>query len=137
MTTGIALPEVAAGGVIRQRTARDWIADRPGLLVALAYLAAALALNWRLWAGLGTMSPVGDPGPADNDLMAWFMRYAADAIAHGHLPALVTTTLNAPHGINLMWNNSLLFPAVALTPVTLLGGPQASLTLLATLGYAG
>ena len=137
MTTGIALPEVAAGGVIRQRTARDWIADRPGLLVALAYLAAALALNWRLWAGLGTMAPVGDPGPADNDLMAWFMRYAANAVAHGHLPALVTTALNAPHGINLMWNVSMLFPAVALAPVTLLGGPLASLTTLATLGYAG
>ena len=46
--------------------------------------------------------------PADNDLMAWFIRYAADAVAHGHLPALVTTALNAPHGINLMLNNSML-----------------------------
>ena len=69
--------------------------------------------------------------------MAWFMRYAADAVAHGHLPALVTTALNAPHGINLMWNNSMLFPAVLLAPVTLLGGPLAGLTVLATLGYAG
>ena len=69
--------------------------------------------------------------------MAWFMRYAADAVAHGHLPALVTTALNAPHGISLMWNNSVLFPAVVLAPVTLLGGPLASLTVLATLGYAG
>jgi hypothetical protein len=113
------------------------IAGRPGLLVASAYLAAALALNWRLWLGLGTMAPAGDPGPADNDLMAWFMRYAADAVAHGHLPALVTTALNAPHGINLMWNGSMLFPALALAPVTLLCGPLASLTVLATFGYAG
>ena len=137
MTTGIALPDAAAGTVTRRRTARDWIAGRPGLLAASAYLAAALALNWRLWAGLGSMAPAGDPGPADNDLMAWFMRYAAHAVAHGHLPALVTTALNAPHGINLMWNNSMLFPAVALAPVTLLCGPLASLTVLATLGYAG
>jgi len=136
MTTGTALPE-AAGGAARQRAAGDWLGRRSGLLVVFAYLAAALALNWRLWRGLATMAPVGDPGPADNDLMAWFMRYGADAVGHGRLPALVTTALNAPHGINLMWNNSLPFPAVALAPVTLLGGPQASLTLLATLGYAG
>jgi hypothetical protein len=137
MTTGIALPKAPAGAVTRRRTAQEWITHRPGLLVASAYLAAALALNWRLWLGLGTMAPVGDPGPADNDLMAWSMRYGADAVAHGHLPALVTTALNAPHGVNLMWNNSLLFPAVALAPVTLLCGPLASLTVLATLGYAG
>jgi hypothetical protein len=80
---------------------------------------------------------VGDPGPADYDLVAWFLRYAAAAVAHGHLPALVTTGLNAPHGINLMWNTSMLFPDVLLTPVTLLAGPVASATVLATLGYAG
>jgi hypothetical protein len=137
MTTGIAMPGAAAGRVTRQRAVRDWIGDRPWLLVVSGYLAAALALNWRLWLGFGAMAPVGDPGPADNDLMAWFMRYAADAVAHGQLPALVTTALNSPHGISLMWNNSVLLPAVALAPVTLLGGPLASLTVLATLGYAG
>ena len=62
MTTGIALAEAAAGRASRRRTARDWIAGRPGLLVGSAYLAAALALNWRLWLGLGTMAPAGDPG---------------------------------------------------------------------------
>ena len=123
----------AAGG----RTARDWLARHPGLLVGCAYLAAAFALTWRLWASLGTVSVAGDPGPADNDLMAWFMRYAADAVAHGHLPALVSTGLNAPLGFPLMWNNSILFPAVLLAPVTLLGGPLAGLTVLTTLGYAG
>ena len=135
MTVGVALPETEAA--VRRCATRDWIASHPAPLVVLAYLAAAVALNWRLWLGLGAMAATGDPGPADNDLIAWFMRYAADAIAHGHLPALVTTALNAPHGINLMWNNSVLLPAVALAPVTLLGGPLVSLTVLATLGYAG
>jgi len=134
---GIALPEAEAGADTRHSAVRSWVVRHPGLLVFLVYLAAAVALNWRLWGGLGTMSAVGDPGPADNQLMAWFMRYTAEALAHGHLPALVTTAMNAPHGINLMWNNSVLFPAVVLTPVTLLGGPLASLTVLATLGYAG
>ncbi len=45
--------------------------------------------------------------------------------------------MNAPHGINLMWNTSLLLPGVLLTPVTLLAGPQTTLTLLLTLGFAG
>ena len=134
---GIALPETEAGKDDRSRATRGWLVRHPGLFVLCAYLAAAVALNWRLWLGLGTMSAVGDPGPADNDLMAFFLRYTADAIAHGHLPALVTTALNAPNGISLMWNTSVLFPAVALTPVTLLGGPLASLTVFATLGYAG
>jgi hypothetical protein len=69
--------------------------------------------------------------------MAWFVRYAATAVAHGHLPALVTPALNAPMGINLMWNNTILFPALLLAPVTLLAGPIASLTVLTTLGFAG
>jgi hypothetical protein len=116
---------------------RRWIACHPGLFVAVGYLAAAVGLNWRLWAGFGTATPTGDPGPADYDLMAWFVRYAATAVAHGHLPALVTTALNAPTGINLMWNNTVLFPGIVLTPVTLLAGPVASLTVLATLGFAG
>ena len=134
---GIALPATAAGTDVKSRATWGWIVRHPGLFVLCAYLAAAVALNWRLWLGLGTMSALGDPGPADNDLIAFFLRYTADALAHGHLPALITTALNAPHGISLMWNTSVLFPAVVLTPVTLLGGPVVSLTVFATLGYAG
>jgi len=139
VAVGVALPKTA-DTTAESRVAGNWLVRlirRPGLVVVAAYLAAAVALNWRLLFGLGTMAPVGDPGPADNDLMAWFMRYAADAVSHGHLPALVTTAMNAPTGINLMWNNTVLFPAIVLTPVTLLAGPLAGLAVLATLGYAG
>jgi len=134
---GIALPEAGArpqAGRFRVPAGR---VTRAGCLVLCGYLVAAVLLNWRLWAGLRTMTPLGDPGPADNDQFAWFMRYTAEAVAHGHLPALVTQALNAPRGINLMWNSSFLLPSLALAPVTLLGGPQASLTLMLTLGYAG
>jgi hypothetical protein len=110
---------------------------RAGCLLVLGYLVAAVLLTWRLWAGLRTMTPLGDPGPADTDQFAWYMRYAAEAVAHGHLPALVTQRLNAPRGVNLMWNPSFLLPSLAMVPVTLLAGPQASLTLMLTLGYAG
>ncbi len=75
--------------------------------------------------------------PTDADLFAWYLRYAADGVAHGHLPALVTTAMNAPTGVSMMWNTSVLLPGVLLTPVTLLFGPQASLSILTTLGFAG
>jgi hypothetical protein len=99
------------------------------------YLAAAYALTWRLWADPGARMVSGNPG--DVNLVAWFIRYSATAVSHGHLPALVTTGLNAPQGISLMWNASMLLPGVILAPVTLLAGPFASLNVLLTLGFAG
>jgi hypothetical protein len=104
-------------------------------LVPCCYLVAALALTWRLWADPASRMQVGDT--TDVDLFSWFIRYAAVSVTHGSLPALVTTAMNAPHGINLMWNTSLLLPGTLLTPVTILAGPQTSLTVLLTAGYAG
>jgi hypothetical protein len=99
------------------------------------YLAASFALTWRLWADPARRMVASNPG--DINLFAWFIRYSATAVSHGRLPALVTTGLNAPQGINLMWNTSVLLPGILLAPVTLLAGPQASLTILLTAGYAG
>jgi len=106
-----------------------------GGVLALGYLLAAILVTWRLWADPASRIVAGNPD--DADLFAWYMRYAATAVAHGSLPALVTQALNAPQGINAMWNPSMLLPCVALAPVTLLFGPQVSLTLLTTIGFAG
>jgi hypothetical protein len=95
----------------------------------------AFGLTWRLWADPAGRMVAGNPG--DIGLFAWFMRYGATAVSHGRLPALITAALNAPQGINLMWNTSVLLPGILLAPVTLLAGPQASLTILLTAGYAG
>jgi hypothetical protein len=125
-------------------SAVDWpgVAERPRTregnwtqwLILVGYLLGAVAVTSRLWADpAGRM--VGFPG--DVDLVAWFMRHDATAVAHGRLPGLVTSAMNAPRGIGLMWNVSLLLPGVLLSPVTLLAGPQASLTILVTLGFAG
>jgi hypothetical protein len=104
-------------------------------LVVVLYLLAAFGLTWRLWADPAGRMVAYNPG--DINLFAWFMRYSATAVSHGRLPALVTTGLNAPQGINLMWNTSALLPGVLLAPVTLLAGPQTSLTILLTAGFAG
>lgn len=105
----------------------------------LLYLLGAFALTWRLWADPASQAQVvpANGVSQDIDLFAWFMRYAANAVAHGHLPALVTPVVNAPEGLNLMWNTSFLLPATLFAPLTLLIGPQATLTVLLTLGFAG
>jgi hypothetical protein len=104
-------------------------------LVTLGYLLGAMVVTARLWADPAGRMPAGDG--EDVDQFTWFLRYAATAVAHGRLPALVTTTLNAPRGVNLMWNTPFMLPGILLTPVTLLAGPQTSLTLVLTLGFAG
>ena len=104
-------------------------------MVPCCYLLAAVVVTWRLWADPASRVVAGNPH--DADLFAWFMRYAAMAVRHGRLPALITAGMNAPQGVNLMWNPSLLLPAVLLAPVTGLFGPQVSLTVLTTVGFAG
>ena len=99
------------------------------------YVLASLALTWRLWADPAGRMVSGNPG--DMNLLAWFMRYSATAVSHGRLPALVTTGMNAPQGISVMWNVSLLLPGVLLAPVTLLAGPQVSLNIMLAIGFAG
>jgi hypothetical protein len=104
-------------------------------LIVCCYLLAAVAVTWPLWADPAARTQVGDA--QDVNLFAWFMRYEATAVAHGGLPPLTTAALNAPRGISLMWNTSLLLPGVLLAPVTLLAGPQVTLTVVLTLGFAG
>ncbi len=124
----------------RSRPVRDGALPRPvlrraGLVVPACYLAAALVVTWRMWAD--PASRYAAPNAGDADLFSWYLRYAATAVSHGQLPALVTSAMNAPVGVNLMWNTSLLLPGVLLTPVTLLLGPQVSLVVLTTAGFAG
>ena len=129
-----AWPWQAGGGSRHGRAARV----APWLILG-GYLLCALALAWHLWgdpAGRAQVVP-GKGISHDVDLLAWFLRYEATAIAHGRLPGLVTTALNAPQGVNLMWNTSFLVPGVLFAPLTLLFGPQATLTTLLTLGFAG
>jgi len=123
--------------------AGDWNAGtHPGrvrsaatAVVPLCYLLAAVWLTWNLWGHPASRMVAGNPRDADQ--FAWYMQYAATAVRHGRLPALVTTAMNAPTGVNLMWNTPLLLPGVVLAPVTWLAGPQVSLTILTTAGFAG
>lgn len=121
-------PEGGTGTATRTR-ARAWA------LILAGYLIAALAITWRLWVHPSSATVAGNPSDASQ--FAWFLRYEATAILHGRLPSLVTTAMNAPQGISMMWNTTILLPGILLAPVTALAGPQTSLTALLTIGFGG
>jgi hypothetical protein len=135
--SGPAVGSAAESAEVRPAAQRQPVDLRRGAawLIVCCYLAAAVAVTARLWVDPAGRLQVGDPH--DVDLFAWYMRYAATAVSHGRLPALVTTALNPPQGVNLMWNTSFLLPGIVLAPVTLLAGPQTSLTVVLTLSLAG
>ncbi len=105
-------------------------------LIPLCYLVGAVAVTYPLWIHPTSRVPTYGAGPQPDVLLQlWFMRYAATATSHGNLPALVTTSLNWPRGVNMMSNTSLLLPGVLLAPVTLLSGPATSLAVLLVAGF--
>jgi hypothetical protein len=105
------------------------------MLAGLGYLLAAVVVTMWLWRDPASRIVAGNPHDADQ--LAWYFRYDATAVAHFRLPALTTEAMNAPQGISVMWNTFMLLPGTLLAPVTLLAGPQVSLTLLMTIGFAG
>ena len=125
-----AVPVPVAGERARPLSGR-----RTVTLAAVYYLLAALAVTLWLWRDPASRTVAGNPNDADQ--FAWFFRYDATAIAHARLPDLVTTAMNAPRGVNVMWNTFMLLPGMLLAPVTWLFGPQTSLTVLMTAGFAG
>ncbi len=110
--------------------------ERRVLAVAgVCYLLAAVVVTMWLWRDPASRIVAGNP--YDSDQFTWFFRYDAAAIAHFRLPALTTDGMNAPQGVSVMWNTFMLLPGTLLAPVTLLAGPQVSLTVLMTAGFAG
>jgi hypothetical protein len=131
-TTPTAIGPAAPAGAVAQRAAAG---TRALWVAALYYLVAAVFVTMWLWRD--PASRIVAANPYDSDQFTWFLRYDATAVAHLHLPALTTAGMNAPRGINLMWNTPMMLPGVLLAPLTLLAGPQASLTVLMTVGFAG
>jgi len=115
--------------------ARDLPGARVVVIAGLYYLVLALAVTMFLWRHPSSTIVAGNP--YDSDQFSWFFRYDATAFAHLRLPGLITDAMNAPQGISVMWNTFMLLPGVLLAPVTLLAGPQVSLTVLMTIGFAG
>jgi len=93
------------------------------------YLALAFLLFAHTWEA-PTRRNIGYPG--DPPQFMWFLSWTAFALSH-HLSPLVSTYLDYPRGVNLMWNAALLWPGAFLAPVTALLGPVFAYNLLVTL----
>ena len=128
--TSVAVPLPAAATGARSRPQR-----RVLVMAGLYYLLGAVVVTMWLWRDPASRIVAGNP--YDTDQFTWYFRYDAAAVAHLHLPALTTDAMNAPQGISVMWNTFMPLPGMLLAPVTLLAGPQASLTVLMTAGFAG
>ncbi len=111
---------------------------QPSLVYRLApyfaYLAFAVYLLNDLW---------GDPGAfmlldnyQDEVFFEWLLTNGANAIAHGENP-LFSTKINAPYGLNLMANTSVLALALPLAPVTWLFGAEVTFAVITTMALAG
>jgi hypothetical protein len=102
-----------------------WIALAAYALLAVAIFSNAWADPAARWIG----------SPKDPQLFIWYLGWIPNQLSHGLNP-LFTDYLSYPQGVNLMWNTSMIFPALVLWPVTALFGPVVSYNLLVTSGIA-
>ncbi|WP_406107293.1 hypothetical protein [Micromonospora globbae] len=129
-------PRPAGRAVRRPRSARirAWLGHhRRDLAVALFFTAFAGWLTHGLWPNPGARTLALNP--ADQALYEWFL--AVDARALFGDFGLLTDRLNAPDGVNLMANTTVIALGIALAPVTLLLGAPVTFALLAAANLAG
>lgn len=101
---------------------------RAAWLALLAYVVLAVAFLGRAWFA----SPTGlVDGSGDPQQTVWFLSWVPWAITHGHNP-FFTQHLNAPVGVNLMWNSLAPLLGVLLWPVTATAGAVAAYDVLVT-----
>jgi hypothetical protein len=105
-----------------------WLAR---LLIPLSYLALTVLVFANVWRA-PTTRYVGSIADALQTI--WFISWTAHALAH-HQSLLFTHALNAPYGINLLWNTPVLLPGVVVSPMTLSLGPVLAYNVLMTVAF--
>jgi hypothetical protein len=98
----------------------------------LIYVLIAVALFSSTW-----IDPAGRliGTPKDPKLFVWYLGWLPHELSLGHNP-LFSDYLSYPSGVNLMWNTSMIFPALLLWPFTAAFGPVVAYNLLITAGLA-
>ncbi len=121
------MPRGAAGPSPHAERARPQAAA-----ALLAYTALAVAFFHAAWFSSPTALAGGG---GDAQQTAWFLTWTPWAISHGQNPFL-TTHINAPDGVNLMWNALAPLAGLALWPVTATAGPVVAYDVLVTADLA-
>ncbi|MFC5923547.1 hypothetical protein [Micromonospora vulcania] len=106
---------------------------RADLLAALVFTVLAGWLTHGLWP-----DPSGRTlalNPEDQALYEWFLAVDARALLGDF--SLLTDRLNAPDGVNLMANTTVIALGIACAPITLLLGAPVTFALLAAANLAG
>ncbi|MGC4869909.1 hypothetical protein ACLQ3B_31200 [Micromonospora sp. DT53] len=128
MTTGTTSPNTSSPATVgRSRPA--WLRDA---LVVAGYLGLAVLVTSGQWGRPERLFHQA----GDQILFEWMLAHAAHAVVEGENP-LYSAGLNAPDGVNLMANTSVLGLGVPLTPVTLLFGSQVAFCVAVVCCLAG
>ncbi|SCG42221.1 hypothetical protein [Micromonospora halophytica] len=131
LAVGLTAP--AAAGSRTDRRLAFLLRHRVDLTVGLGFVLLAGWLTHGLWPDPG--GRVLALNPADQTLYEWFL--AVDArVLRGDF-GLLTDRLNAPDGVNLMTNTTVIALGVLLAPVTLLLGAPVTFALLVAVNLAG
>ncbi len=98
------------------------------LAVALIYLALSVWIFRASWQHLGEITY----GGGDAYLFSWFLGWTPHAFGNG-LDPFLTHHINSPAGANILWSTPVVLFGLLMAPITLLGGPVTTLTVLLTL----
>ena len=103
-------------------------------LVVVSYVVFSVVLFHQLWAA--PRERMLADNYQDQVFFEWVLTHAARLFTHGDSP-IFTDQLNAPLGVNLMANTSILGLALPLAPVTLLFGAPVTFAVISTIAPAG
>lgn len=118
---------IAARGPSRRPRGWRWIVGSLGVYLLLAIGLFAVALTAPGARVIG--------GDADPGVISWYLGWLPFALGHGHNP-LLSTYIDYPSGINLLWNTWVPLPALLLWPVTTGLGPIVSYNIASALAPA-
>ncbi len=105
----------------------------PGLVIAAVYSALAFLLTISVWSAPSTRYIGEGPDPIQ---AMWGIGWVPYAVGHGLNP-LVSTYMNRPTGLNLLWADAYALPIGAvLGPMTLTLGAMVTYNLVVTLSLA-
>ena len=108
------------------------VVTTPAVWAIVLYGAGAFLLTAASWRSPATTWPGGCCDPQQT---IWFIRWAPYALAH-HIDPFFTSQLNAPDGVNLMWNTAFVSVGIIVSPITLLFGPVIAYNVLISAAMA-